>query len=263
MPYKSEKQRKYLHAVHPGIAARWDAEYGKKVKKGLNARAWREATRYAGGHSDIVLAKAPLHKVALKRKFYGTKLPVSRKLDQAALVHRTKRGAPAGQPLHRGIYVTREAHPEMEALKPGSKFNPSRGSISSWTTDSDVARRRANAEQIGWKPNPKRPQWGDSVHAPPTGRGYEIKLNNARSYRVRNEQTSVPEEKEHFFSGKVRVTHREGNVIHVEPAKRRHRVKKGIEETIAKLDQSDVHVVTTMTGPKKLRRIKRKSIVVA
>ena len=32
MPYKSEKQRRYLHAVHPDIAARWDAEYGGKVK---------------------------------------------------------------------------------------------------------------------------------------------------------------------------------------------------------------------------------------
>jgi hypothetical protein len=26
MPYKSEKQRKFLHAKHPSIAARWDRE---------------------------------------------------------------------------------------------------------------------------------------------------------------------------------------------------------------------------------------------
>lgn len=33
MPYKSEKQRKFMHAKHPGIAARWDREYGGKVQK--------------------------------------------------------------------------------------------------------------------------------------------------------------------------------------------------------------------------------------
>ena len=31
MPYKSERQRKYLHAKHPEIAARWDRE--AKAKK--------------------------------------------------------------------------------------------------------------------------------------------------------------------------------------------------------------------------------------
>ena len=33
MPYKSEKQRRYLHMFEPEIAARWDAEYGTKVEK--------------------------------------------------------------------------------------------------------------------------------------------------------------------------------------------------------------------------------------
>ena len=33
MPYKSEKQRKYMHAKHPKIAQKWDAKYGGKVKK--------------------------------------------------------------------------------------------------------------------------------------------------------------------------------------------------------------------------------------
>ena len=32
MPYKSEKQRKFMHAKHPGIAARWDREAKKKKK---------------------------------------------------------------------------------------------------------------------------------------------------------------------------------------------------------------------------------------
>jgi hypothetical protein len=31
MPYKSEKQRRYMHAKHPEIAKRWDKEYGSKV----------------------------------------------------------------------------------------------------------------------------------------------------------------------------------------------------------------------------------------
>lgn len=33
MPYKSEKQRRYLHAKEPKIAAEWDRKYGGKVKK--------------------------------------------------------------------------------------------------------------------------------------------------------------------------------------------------------------------------------------
>lgn len=31
MPYRSDKQRRYMHARHPGIAKRWDKEYGGKV----------------------------------------------------------------------------------------------------------------------------------------------------------------------------------------------------------------------------------------
>jgi hypothetical protein len=36
MPYKSEKQRKYLHAKEPALAKKWDKKYGKtpKPKKG-------------------------------------------------------------------------------------------------------------------------------------------------------------------------------------------------------------------------------------
>lgn len=33
MPYKSAKQRRYMHAKHPEIAARWDKKYGGKVVK--------------------------------------------------------------------------------------------------------------------------------------------------------------------------------------------------------------------------------------
>lgn len=31
MPYRSARQRRFMHAVHPDIAARWDAEYGGKI----------------------------------------------------------------------------------------------------------------------------------------------------------------------------------------------------------------------------------------
>ena len=37
MPYKSAKQRAFMHAKHPEIAARWDKEYGGKVKKGKSS----------------------------------------------------------------------------------------------------------------------------------------------------------------------------------------------------------------------------------
>ncbi len=33
MPYKSEKQRKFMHAQHPEIAKRWDTKYGGKIVK--------------------------------------------------------------------------------------------------------------------------------------------------------------------------------------------------------------------------------------
>ena len=31
MPYKCDKQRKFMHAKHPEIAKRWDKETGGKV----------------------------------------------------------------------------------------------------------------------------------------------------------------------------------------------------------------------------------------
>lgn len=32
MPYRSGKQRRFMHAKHPEIAARWDKKYGGKIK---------------------------------------------------------------------------------------------------------------------------------------------------------------------------------------------------------------------------------------
>lgn len=38
MPYKSAKQRRYMHAKLPKLAAKWDAKYGGKVKRGRKAK---------------------------------------------------------------------------------------------------------------------------------------------------------------------------------------------------------------------------------
>jgi hypothetical protein len=38
MPYRSEKQRKFMHAKHPDIAKRWDKETGGKVKPKAKAK---------------------------------------------------------------------------------------------------------------------------------------------------------------------------------------------------------------------------------
>lgn len=34
MPYASDKQRRFMHAVHPMIAKRWDKEIRRKHKAG-------------------------------------------------------------------------------------------------------------------------------------------------------------------------------------------------------------------------------------
>jgi hypothetical protein len=33
MPFKSEKQRKFMWAKHPKIAKKWTAKYGSKIKR--------------------------------------------------------------------------------------------------------------------------------------------------------------------------------------------------------------------------------------
>jgi hypothetical protein len=33
MPYKSAKQRAYMHIHHPKISKKWDKKYGKKIAK--------------------------------------------------------------------------------------------------------------------------------------------------------------------------------------------------------------------------------------
>ena len=38
MPYRSAKQRRFMHARHPKIAARWDKKYGGKIVKSKKKR---------------------------------------------------------------------------------------------------------------------------------------------------------------------------------------------------------------------------------
>ncbi len=33
MPYKSARQRRFMHAVVPEVAKKWDKKYGGKIKK--------------------------------------------------------------------------------------------------------------------------------------------------------------------------------------------------------------------------------------
>ncbi len=45
MPYRSSKQRAYMHIHLPQIAARWDAEYGGKVVKKKRRKVKRAGSR--------------------------------------------------------------------------------------------------------------------------------------------------------------------------------------------------------------------------
>jgi hypothetical protein len=42
MPFKSEKQRRFMHAKHPEIAKRWEKKYGSKPVEGLKKARKRE-----------------------------------------------------------------------------------------------------------------------------------------------------------------------------------------------------------------------------
>ena len=41
MPYKSKKQRAWMHIHEPAIAKRWDKKYGGKIGKGRKKRGKR------------------------------------------------------------------------------------------------------------------------------------------------------------------------------------------------------------------------------
>jgi hypothetical protein len=70
MPYKSDKQRRYMHAKHPGIAARWDKE--SKVKPAKKAAAKKAAPsfkdRAKAMAKDRVAKKTAPYRKATKKK---------------------------------------------------------------------------------------------------------------------------------------------------------------------------------------------------
>ncbi len=45
MPYKSAKQRAYMHIHHPDVAARWDAKYGGKIHASMKKRLKKRKTK--------------------------------------------------------------------------------------------------------------------------------------------------------------------------------------------------------------------------
>lgn len=48
MPFKSEKQRRFMYAKHPDIARRWTEKYGSAVKKGAKKAARKRSGRISG-----------------------------------------------------------------------------------------------------------------------------------------------------------------------------------------------------------------------
>ena len=45
MPFRSEKQRRYMYSQHPEIARRWARKYGSKPKKSVNEKAAETVAR--------------------------------------------------------------------------------------------------------------------------------------------------------------------------------------------------------------------------
>jgi hypothetical protein len=51
MPYRSERQRRFMHARHPDIAARWDKEYGAKIVPKAKPRGASKAVKRRAARS--------------------------------------------------------------------------------------------------------------------------------------------------------------------------------------------------------------------
>ena len=53
MPYRSEKQRAYMHINEPTVAARWDKKYGGKImKKKKKDKPKKKKGGYERGYLD-------------------------------------------------------------------------------------------------------------------------------------------------------------------------------------------------------------------
>ena len=60
MPFKSEKQRRYMHANHPEIAKRWEKEYKKGGR--VNFSKGTYIGRYISGDLGGVKVSNPSYK---------------------------------------------------------------------------------------------------------------------------------------------------------------------------------------------------------
>jgi len=48
MPFRSEKQRKFMYARHPKIAKRWSTKYGSRIVKSEKKNKKRKVTKRRG-----------------------------------------------------------------------------------------------------------------------------------------------------------------------------------------------------------------------
>ena len=56
MPFKSEKQRKYMHANHPEIAKRWEKEYTKGGRVNLSTGTGYSGPSIRGEYGGVNLS---------------------------------------------------------------------------------------------------------------------------------------------------------------------------------------------------------------
>lgn len=84
MPYKSAKQRAFMHARHPDIAARWDKTYGGAVQKGKRPMAKMKSASETfdalkgGLAGKTTKMKATVGKKAVTNYRAGSKNPTSK-----------------------------------------------------------------------------------------------------------------------------------------------------------------------------------------
>lgn len=50
MPYRSEKQRRFMHSQEPEVAARWDKKYGGKIMAKKKKKDKKKKNDYTKGY---------------------------------------------------------------------------------------------------------------------------------------------------------------------------------------------------------------------
>jgi hypothetical protein len=77
VPFRSEKQRRFMYAKHPDIARRWQAEYGStpRPKKGGTVKQMDPRMEALAGLQAAHAKKATKKKKAAKKRFPPGKMP--------------------------------------------------------------------------------------------------------------------------------------------------------------------------------------------